>query len=570
MRHDIAGIGIEETAARAAQSRSACFRAVRAIRADERGSALAAVIGVMAVGLVLTSLIMASVVGGLGFTSATRAGVQSQASADAGIAAATAAVNSGDCAGLIDNPVYRSAAGTEPHYEAIVYRPAVVGSGWVRGCPVSDSRPVRIVSTGIAASLGVSGAERGDDTNVEVVLGMIGAPTAIDPSGPAIYAYSSEGFGGSGKLVSIDGSNPSVLVKQGNVVCSGASGAAADWVIEGGGFTANGSCGITGNIWSTGSALFTGAVNIGGSVVANGIRIEGSSKIGGSAWSTGSLDLSGGGSEIARNATAKSLDMQGSSRIRGDAWISENARVGSSRVDGRLTARSISTTGGNSSYIGSRNEVPSGPGTSPFGTPVAPVVPDWIDFGYDKNDWAGFSDVAISGTCDWTTFNNAIANLAAGPGIIDARGCNGPIKISDYQKLTLLNDLVIVANSFTLGGSSGFEATQPRKLWLITPDAVADGLPTCAAGDVLDLGGSFSIHSNIAVMLYSPCKVTVGSAINLRGQVFAGRTVVNGAATMGYVPLGLPNVDLSTGTSSNPSATNNSRSVVSLRNVSAG
>ena len=49
--------------------------ALRRLRQDDRGAALAAVIGLMATGLILTAVIGGTVVSAMGFTTSTRAGV---------------------------------------------------------------------------------------------------------------------------------------------------------------------------------------------------------------------------------------------------------------------------------------------------------------------------------------------------------------------------------------------------------------------------------------------------------------------------------------------------------------
>jgi len=52
---------------------------------DDRGAVLIPVIALVGVGLVVGGLLSSSVIGGLTFSSATKAAVQSQAAADAGV-----------------------------------------------------------------------------------------------------------------------------------------------------------------------------------------------------------------------------------------------------------------------------------------------------------------------------------------------------------------------------------------------------------------------------------------------------------------------------------------------------
>src|SRR5690606_15747158 len=111
------------------------------------------------------------------------------------------------------------------------------GSGWVRGCPPGTATQVRVLSTGYAEAEGVVGASGRDETTLELVLSAASVPTSIDASGPAIYAYNSSGFGGGGKLISVDGSSPEILIKEGDVTCTGGASGQADIVVNNGNLT---------------------------------------------------------------------------------------------------------------------------------------------------------------------------------------------------------------------------------------------------------------------------------------------------------------------------------------------
>jgi hypothetical protein len=249
-------------------------------------------------------------------------------------------------------------------------------------------------------------------------------------------------------------------------------------------------------------------------------------------------------STVNGNITAPALDLVGGT-VKGNAWAAGAAFIGEgTTIGGSLTAKSSNKL---NSAAGGTTIKAAGPGAGPAAGPT-PVVPNWVDFNYNFSDWKGFQQKVISGTCDWTQISEAAALLAGGPGIIDARTCTNALSISDWQKLPLVNDLAIIATSFNLGGSSGFTATSARKLWLIEPDTVADGKPTCPAGGYFTVGGAFTIPSNVRAMIYSPCLVSITSGIDWYGQVFSGQAVINGAATLNYAPLGLPGVNLSEGT----------------------
>ena len=550
---------------------------------DDRGAAMAAVVGLMAVGVILTAVVATSVVSAAEVTTSVRAGVQSQAAAEAGVAEARLGLVTGTCVARTGS--YASATGATPEYVATIWIPA--GTGWTRGCPTGTSTQVRILSTGYADADGVDGVSARDQTTIEVVLSAVTPPAVVQPpatiiaSGPAIYAYNASGFGGSGKLVSLDGSTASVLVKNGNVACSGASTGQADWVIDNGSFDVSGSCNIAGSAWVDGAFTLSGGTQVQGSVIASAITVSGSSKINGSAWSAGAVNLSGGGTEVGANVTAgTNLSVTGSARVKGSAWVQALTTLDwGTNIGGNLTTRTTSAPGsGAQQFVSGSITLKNPVGASPYAQPPRPIVADWVDFGYVPADWVGFTEVLPkpTGTCDYAKLASIITGLAGKKGLVDLRGCTNTITVSDYQKLTLTNDLVLVANKFALGGSAGFESTGSYRLWLINPDTTANKAPTCGANQSFSIGGAFTFHKDLDVMIYSPCKVDVASGTNLTGQIFAGNATVGGAATITFTAVGLPGVDLNTGLPQAPTTpaptpgAESDRTVVSNRIVAVG
>jgi cytoskeletal protein CcmA (bactofilin family) len=501
---------------------------------DESGSALVAVIGVFAVMAVVGLTLAAGTINAVSFTSGTRAAVQAQASAEAGIDVAEAGLMRGQCP--ITAPV---PAGTTL---VVSHSLQLTGDSWSPGCPPSAAQRVKVVATGSASARGVAGNTAGNTRRVEAIYATPVSASGIAQTGPAIYAHSASDFTGSGRLLPVEGSAPSVQVKTGDVVCNGASVIPYNLVVAGGAVTISASCSVTGDVWASGAATLSGDVAVGGNVTANGLSLTGSSRILGSAWSSGPTTLDSA-TRITGNLSGTSLKMTGA-WIRGNAWLSGAAvTTPESKIDGLLTARSL-TGGGTTS--GGRNIIAAGPGPGPAPAPM-PVVPGWVDFDYQKSDWVGFDERVVSGNCDYTVLQNAATALGSAPGIIDARGCTNAITVSDYQKLALGNDLVIVAKSFRFGGSGGFSASSPRKLWLITEDTVKNGAPTCASGSEFTYGGGFTISTEITTMVYSPCTVRITSGVSWRGQIYGGGATVDGNAEMRYIPVGLPRVDLTTG-----------------------
>lgn len=575
---------------------------------------MAAVVGLMAVSLLTTSLVATSVVTATEYTSVTRAGVQSQAAAEAGVAVARAGLLAGTCTSNSNS--YASAVNTVPEFVATVWIPS--GSSWVRGCPTGTATQVRILSTGYAANEGALGSDGRDESHLEVVLSAISVPSTIEATGPAIYAYNSQGFGGGGKLVTVGGADTSILIKEGDVDCTGGAAGDADIVVNNGNLKISGGCVITGNAYASGRITLPGGPNIGGNAIADAITITGGSKIGGSVWvnkdvtlsggvaidgnvtaasmsfssggtiggnvqTTGAVTFNGGGGPwIKGNLTAASFTTGNGGTVEKNAWIYGATSVNwGALIKGDLTTKSFSKPGGsNSDFVkGTLTVVPGGPTASPFATnparPAWPIVPDWINFAYNPADWSGFAIATISssGSCSYTQVRNAVASFAGQNGIVNALGCVGGIAIGGSDVVTLNQDVAIFAPSYNLNGGGGFTASQVRKLWLLTPDTVAETppTPTCTTGESsYSVSGGFTFSSNLRIMMYTPCKVVLTSSTKFTGQVFSGKAGIDGGAQLTYTAVGLPGYNLDTGLTTTTASTEADRTIVSFRNVEVG
>ena len=546
----------------------------RRLRSEERGAGMAAVVGLMAVSLLTTSVVATSVVTATEYTTVTRAGVESQAAAEAGIAVARAGLLTGTCAS--NNNSYASAPNTVPEYVATIWVPS--GSSWVRGCPTGTATQVRILSTGYAEREGALGSGGRDESHLEVVLSSISVPSTIQATGPAIYAYSSQGFGGGGTLVTTGGSDASILIKEGDVNCTGGAAGDADIVVNNGNLTVSGGCVLTGNAYASGRVTLPGGPDIGGSVIANALTMSGGSEVGGSVWVYQDVTLSGGVG-IGGNVTAASLSFGGGT-IQQNAWIYGATSVNwGAVINGNLTTKTFSKPAwsSDSTFVkGTLTVVPAGPGTSPYpARPAWPIVPDWINFDYDPVDWSGFAVATItsSGSCSYTQVKNAVASFAGQNGIVNALGCVGGVSIGGSDVVTLNQDVAIFSPKYSLDGSGGFTASQTRKLWLITPDTVVESptSPTCTTGESsFSVSGGFWFSSNLRVMMYTPCKVVLSSSTAFTGQVFSGQAGIAGGATLTYAAVGLPGYNLDTGLTTTVATTEADRTIVSFRNLEEG
>jgi len=226
----------------------------------EQGSALASVLGVMAVGLLFATLITTSVVGSLGVSTSIRAGVQSGAAADAGIAFARQGLAIGACSA-------DRTSTDAPEYSYTVS--SLVGGAWVSGCPSATATQVKVRSTGAAQSDGVNGAANGDTTTVEAVFTYVSG--GIVPSGVAVYLYRGGVVEANSSLDMTESPGAGVMVKDGDFECKKNNGTINGSLVVNGGLLLDSKCTINGSAWVTGTAnlgsgrirdsLIAGAVN---------------------------------------------------------------------------------------------------------------------------------------------------------------------------------------------------------------------------------------------------------------------------------------------------------------------
>lgn len=546
-------------------------RLVRATKRED-GVAMAAVLGMMAVGLLITSLVLTSVVSASGFSTYTRAGVQSQAAAEAGIAAARAGLVAGTCASKGTPPTYRSDSGTTPTFVATIWRPGPSG-GWVQGCPVGTATQVRILSTGYASSDGAGSISAGDETVLEAILSSLSAPITITASGPAVYSYGNGSLGNGASLISTDGAEPDIQVKKGNYICDGKGLGSADLVVEGS-VTVNASCEISGDVFATGEISFAGSGKVTGNVISNtGVKFYNGS-IGGRLWTSGPFDMSQG------NATIQGIFKAGSFRFVGGTTNGNGYVYGLTNLSGvwgnlnkPIATQSVS---GAPDWWWNANKSKFTVATPVLPTyvsdlPAMPVIPNWVDFGsqpahYTTDWWQGFTLYTMGTSCGAVQVKAAVAALSAKPGLIDARNCVGGVVLDGNHNVVLANDLVIFAKSFTISGSGRFSSSAGARLWLINPDTTANNLPDCA-GQKMSISGGDTPLEGLKTFIYTPCKADVLSAIRMTGQIIAGETALAGGVKLTYAAIGLPGINLDTGASSGSTPSESDRQLLSLRNV---
>lgn len=559
------------------------IRLFRRIRREDDGAALAAVMGLMIVALLITALISSSVVSAYGYSSFTRAGIESRAAAEAGIAAARAGLVAGTCASSINastHPavgVYTSAPGTIPRYEARIY--PRVGGAWASspGCPASATVDVRVVVTGTAEAKAVTSRSARDTEKLEAVLSAPSVPTTIAARGPAVYGYNGGSFGNGGKILTENGVPIDVVFRDagssGTLVCDGGMAAVTNVVLANGNMRIDSGCGITGTAWAErGTVTTSGGAIVEGSIRAKDVVIS-NGEVRGNVHALNSVTVSGGPT-LKGHFTALTANISGGTfsagannamRIYGQTTISGGAFPTAVPVVTRTlngTAKPWSGT------VTVTQTYPSVPATSPWEVPPAPSVPVWIDFPYNASMWAGFVEYNMGSDCSKAKFDAAAVFFAGRPGLIDARGCTVDIVGSD--QLAFTNDVAIIGYKIHFGAGAMIinNSTTEHRLWLINPDDIADGNPDGDCKGYLTLDGGFKIATSPArftTMIYSPCALNFSQDVGLYGQVFSASSAFSGNGRLTYAAVGLPGYDLSTGLSTSTSVSEADRRVQYVR-----
>lgn len=566
------------------------FRLDRLRVHNDRGQVMLAVVGLIAVTVIITATIAVTTVRALGFTTMTRAGVEAQAAAESGVDAMIIELNQGRC--VAGQPFERSYGDVDPSlpselsanqfFSVTVQTRAASNQSWQAACPTGSTEQVKISSTGFALHGGIAGsASARDAAAVEAVYDWTVAQGPSDPipaSGASLYSFGSPGSNYALQHFTLnpspDGLPPTLQLKQGNFVCNGTTVINGNLEIESGSVSLqNSACRVNGDVRVGGGFNSTSGARISGSLYASGMwnstysaNISNASNvIEGDLVAAGPVSARGtiGGNLIAGPRTGNSLFFD-DVRVGGTVTV-----AGGIRADGGLCRKGCTT---DQSVAVELKVLPHVQGQVRYGqsgmqAPIPPSVPGWVDFNYDRNDWVTttgtpFNEVVLSSSeCSWTFAGSTGLQklktaLASGqPTIINALACSNGI--SWYQSInpSLTSDLVIVANKFEVGDTGRWASAdgQTKRVWLITPDRSADLKPTCTtpAGNSTFNSGT-RMTSTVAAMFYSPCDLA-NNAVEWRGQMYARNAFVNGGLVLTYTPVGLPGVDLSTG-SSDPGA----------------
>jgi cytoskeletal protein CcmA (bactofilin family) len=532
--------------------------------ATERGSALIGVLGVMGVTSLIAVTTTSMSMHAVGYTTSTRAGVQAEAAAEAGVDFAAANLATSIC-----QPQYSST--TTPifavtiAYSTLATSPGPVDNSWVNGCPTfATASRLKLVSTGTASSLGLAGNTSQNVRTVEAIYSYTSVPTsfAVTPTGPALYSFAQVDPTINNLTVNQAGTvRPSIQFLSGSVTCTSGTTITGDVILGSGSLTVTSGCTINGDL-SAAAGVNIQSGEVTGDVHSDdehgdhshpAVTVSPSSRIDGDVYSKGDVEIDGQvGGNIVAGPTSTSSNFSNHSSVGGSVVTSGSVTAASGAIKGTVSTNQSGIT-----------------------TPAIPIVPGWVDYAYSPNDWKtstgtpyGVLTMTSCTSSDISNSLNTVSNSSI-PMILDTRIC-GPVTDFSGRNLSLVSDTVILANGFNLA-SNNIQSSNSldKRLWIIIPDTVSDGVPTCGLGSSAKIGRNVVVGLHVASLIYSPCAISNSGDV-WRGQMYSSSIGTSSSFTLNYLPIGLPTVNLSTGQVIPPTGTGVLGDRSSIRDLMVG
>ncbi len=523
----------------------------------DRGSAIIGVLGVMGVSGVIALTITTMSLHAVGYSTSTRASVQAEAAAEAGIDYAAANLATGVCQSQYSSssaPIFAVTIA----YSTLPTSPGDTDTSWVSGCSSSAQR-LKLVSTGWASALGVAGNSSGNVRRVEAIYPYTPSPppNAIIPSGASLYSFAQTDLTMQNLTITqASTTRPSIEYLSGSTTCTSSTTIMGDVILGNGALTVNG-CIINGDLWASNtvsmqSGEITGNVNAAGVQSGTSVSLSSSAIVDGNIFAAGPVSISG---KVGGNVVAGPTS--------GTSTFANKSSVGGSVI----SAGTISANGVIKGTI-STNQ-------SGIVTPTIPLVPPWVDYAYKASDWVTSSGAPYAlltmTACDASTLANSQITVknSTTPIIWDTRIC-GAVTPLGGADLILKSDTVIIANGFSLSwGDIESSDTNDKRLWIIIPDTVPGGQPTCPTNSSATIANHVTVGSHVGAMLYSPCPISNHGDV-WRGQIYSSSTSSSTGFTLNFLPIGLPTVNLSTGQFLPPPGTGVLGDRTSIRDLAVG
>jgi predicted acyltransferase (DUF342 family) len=547
---------------------------------SQAGVALIAAIGVMAVLMIVIMTVSAASVSASEFASATRAGVQSRAAADAGIDAVRAKLMDGKFVCALPR-------GTNPTFDVTVaYSDSsnssmTCSNGSVAGTP----KTARITSTGEAGSAAMAAL-------VSPVYTVIGATVDISMAAgngailtKAVFSEGDMTLTNQTSLLA-SGAHPGSLYSNGSVTCL-TTATVQGGIIAQKDFSVGNDCTIEGSVWTGGNvALGQSAASVTGNIFSAGGVSGGKAYVGGSVVANNSVTFENG-SNVKCGATNSnvcgsvyslrdSITLGNAAAISGSAY----ARGAISSGTGNIRKDSVSLSGGspflplttsaNPAFVAPTSlfSVPSPPnlGTK-TAVPVTVKAPPREGMPQIPSTdlaakWDGWTIIPATTLCNsagsfGTELTKITKNYPASSAklLIRIDGCSGPVALNN-DKIVLTNDVALMSpRGFSSGNMLTLESDTVRQLsWIVPSDsagvtwAAADPAypgqltPSCTTSSAPNITvGNLAQPKKVEWFIYTPCAATLEFTHKfVSGQIYAGKVSIPTGATFTRSDMTVP------------------------------
>lgn len=495
---------------------------------EEGGSALVAVLVVLLVLSLLAGTLAAVVTNTAHGLTVSRESIQSRAAADAGIAAAVAAVRAST-----SSPCARpDLPGTDPTYVVEF------------NCPTAGELALSSRGKG----------ERGTESVVDAVYALesviandIGSDSHMTFFGSATFTYETQALS-TGLL--------NIALASGDFTCQATVDAN---IIVAGSFKGNGSCHVMGSVIAGGTVSTTNKSDlIEKNVVAASVsesRFPGTVKGNFTAGGPVTIDMGATGQKV-----------QGKLRAGG------NVRLYDASVTGDVSlpvGKTVCVNGSCSSVVGPAGHAQIGGSlvNENVAAPAAPQFATWFDYVVPSTGTAAYATWAAAqwpGYTTWVPSATECANLNTGSAplwnmlttritsatIVDARSCaNSSDGVGfltsnngSQKSVTLGSNVVFLANGFHLSSLTIKPATGTSpKVWFVVPDAVDNNqplsAPPCWGANRVDLN---NVNITVSAMAYTPGCVKVSGGGTWTGAIYGGAFNYGGALQFWGQSIALP------------------------------
>ncbi|WP_284329236.1 TadE/TadG family type IV pilus assembly protein [Demequina litorisediminis] len=238
---------------------------------SEEGQALVLVLGMVIVMAGVLMVVASTTVFGSYFTTQSRASVESQSAADAGVDVAYATMDSDPAACVALDGHFQSSA--VPAYDAQVFYDQDGTGSWTEGCPDLEDKDnwpdfVKVVSTGTAQSNGVGGYEAGDQAEVTALWTKPEDPPTFN------HAVRADTFVGTNAIQSIASEeDDATIFTKGNLACDAGTKVPGSIYVKGDVHFKNSNCGTDGDMYVGGNLYFPAATS--GTTVGGNLTVAG-------------------------------------------------------------------------------------------------------------------------------------------------------------------------------------------------------------------------------------------------------------------------------------------------------